>query len=498
MDVGAGIGKALINIKSMLTSDDRSHRRKEVGFQGGEKTLIRLLTSAATPSACGRKVIVFAVTMVCLFPMNSKAETLDARGAQFVRFKSFSQFTKSAGANPGEIVLTSPEIRSRIQWNELIASWNVEMPTNTYLRIEARAIYPDHATKFYTMGLWSADPSQHPRESVPNQKDSDADVLTDTLALNHSAERFQLRVTLGSHEPKKAAPYAREPFEDVRDGQSGAKAARTPDAGAQDGGSGSARSVWSAGVFSAAFPAPRRCSAFQFTGKASVYPHHKDTVKLKFLGVSLFNSKTTPAPLSPNRAAWGKTILVPERSQMAYENGKALCSPATVSMLLAYWSGKLKRPELDRSVPEISEGVYDPNWPGTGNWAFNMAYAGSFRGMRAYVTRLSDVSELEDWITRGIPVGLSVCYNRLRGKSREPSGHVVVCCGFTENGDAIINDPGTSQNVRKISPRANLIDAWSYSKNTVYLLYPTNAELPKDKLGHLDSSTAQQGNAVRN
>jgi Peptidase_C39 like family len=359
------------------------------------------------------RAISVAVATAGLVPMNSKSETLDARGAQFIPFKSFSRFTKSPGANPGEVVLTSPEIHSRIQWNELIASWNVEMPTNTYLKVEARAIYPDHATRFYTMGLWSADPAQHPRESVPNQKDTDADAFTDTLALNQPAERFQLRITLGGSARKKP--------------------------------------------------------------------------KLKFLGVSLLNSKASPAPPSTNRAAWGKTIPVPERSQIAYENGKALCSPTTVSMLLAYWSEKLKRPDLARGVPEISEGVFDPNWPGTGNWAFNMAYAGSFRGMRAYVTRMSDVFELEDWIARGIPVGLSVCHNRLRGKSREPSGHVVVCCGFAENGDAIINDPGTSQNVRKIFPRANLIDAWSYSKNTVYLVYPTNAKLPKDKLGHWDS-----------
>jgi hypothetical protein len=68
--------------------------------------------------------------------------------------------------------------------------------------------------------------------------------------------------------------------------------------------------------------------------------------------------------------------------------------------------------------------------------------------MRAYTTRLCDVAELEDWIARGIPVGLSVCYNRLRGKSREPSGHLVVCVGFTESGDVIVNDPGTREKVR--------------------------------------------------
>lgn len=217
----------------------------------------------------------------------------------------------------------------------------------------------------------------------------------------------------------------------------------------------------------------------------------KERPKLKFLSLSLLDTKTPPAPLPPNRAAWGRTIEVPERSQMAYENGGVLCSPTTVSMLLAHWSRELNRPSLDRDVPEVVKGVYDPNWEGTGNWAFNVAYAGSLPGMRAYVARLSDVAELENWIAQGIPVGLSLCYNRLRGKSREPSGHLVVCVGFTENGDAIINDPGTRKNVRKIFPRANLIDAWAYSKNAVYFIYPEKISVPRDRFGHWDSWTAR-------
>jgi len=214
--------------------------------------------------------------------------------------------------------------------------------------------------------------------------------------------------------------------------------------------------------------------------------------KLKFLSLSLLDSKAFPSPVPPNRTAWGKTLDVPERSQMAYENGGVLCSPTTVSMLLAHWSQELDQPGLDRDVPEVVKGVHDPKWVGTGNWAFNTAYAGSLPGMRAYTARLSDVAELEDWIAQGIPVGLSLCYNRLRGKSREPSGHLVVCAGFTENGDAIINDPGTRRNVRKIFPRGNLIDAWAYSKNAAYFIYPEKTSVPRDRFGHWDSWTAKR------
>jgi hypothetical protein len=138
------------------------------------------------------------------------------------------------------------------------------------------------------------------------------------------------------------------------------------------------------------------------------------------------------------------------------------------------------------------KGVYDRQWGGTGNWALNMAYAGSLPGLRAYVTRMSDLAQLEDWVAHGMPVGLSLCYNRLRGKSREPSGHLVVCVGFTKEGDPVINDPGTRRNVRKVFPRANLVDAWEYKNNTAYIILPENAAPPADRFGHWDSRTSRQ------
>ena len=125
---------------------------------------------------------------------------------------------------------------------------------------------------------------------------------------------------------------------------------------------------------------------------------------VKFLGLCFADTSWTPPTLPPNRAAWGKSIAVPERTQLDFQEGEqSWCSPTSTSMVLAWWAGQLPRPELERAVPEVAHEVRDPNWPGTGNWPFNTAYAGSFSGLRACVTRFSDVSELEDWIARGIP-----------------------------------------------------------------------------------------------
>lgn len=234
----------------------------------------------------------------------------------------------------------------------------------------------------------------------------------------------------------------------------------------------------------------RPCGRVQV--RLTLGPGERGPAVLKFLGLSLKDSRAAPPALPPNRAAWGLTLPVPERSQMAYSNGLALCSPATVSMILGYWSRKLNRQDLDRDVPEIGRAVFDPGWPGTGNWPFNTAYAGAFPGLRAYVARLTDLAELEDWIARGLPVGLSVCLNRLRGRPGPPSGHLVVCVGFTPEGDLVINDPGVRANVRQAVPRANAAWAWAYSKNTAYLIYAETATLPEDRFGHWDSPLSRR------
>ncbi len=362
-------------------------------------------------------VILAFILLGCL-QIAAFAAPLDPRGNQFIGFTRFGAFEKSRGGRVTDLVLTSPQIIARLKADQLIASWNVRLPAGTWIEIELRAIYPDHATKFYKMGSWSENSTDHPRQSVLHQKDEDGNVLTDTLVLKEPCDRFQARITLGS--------------------------------------------------------------------ETRVQP------KLKLFSLCLTDSKAPLPPLPPNRLAWGRTIDVPERSQMAYPNGGELCSPTTVSMLMTHWARVLNRPELDHDVPDIVKEVFDPNWRGTGNWPFNTAYAGSYKGMIGYVTRMSDISEIEDWIANGIPIGLSVDYDRLRGRTSRPSGHLVVCVGFTDTGDPVINDPGTSKNVRKSFPRKNLIDAWAYSHNTVYLIYPERADVPHDRFGHWHSWTAHQ------
>ena len=179
----------------------------------------------------------------------------------------------------------------------------------------------------------------------------------------------------------------------------------------------------------------------------------------------------------------GKSLEVPEKSQIAHPGGAGWCSPTSVSMILGYWAAKLDRPDLAKDVPDVARGVFDESYNGTGNWPFNAAYAGAFPGMRACITRFDGFADLEAWLRTGFPVVISAPANLLNDNPKTSSaGHLVVVAGFTGDGDVVVNDPWArlekGQRVRRIYPRENVRKAWAKSGNTVYLIHPVGTELP--------------------
>jgi uncharacterized protein YvpB len=210
------------------------------------------------------------------------------------------------------------------------------------------------------------------------------------------------------------------------------------------------------------------------------------TVKLAAL--SFLNTRVALRETEPNRNTWGKTLPVPERSQLGHQGASGWCSPTCVSMVLAYWSQSLARPELDLPVPAVAREVYDRVYRGTGNWVFNTAFAGSFEGMSGVVTRVDSLRAVEDWVARGVPVALSVSFDLLNGKAADVNnGHLIIVVGFTQDGDVVVNDPWPDpkglKSVRKTFPRAQVIRAWQRSKQTVYVIAPTSL-----LVGHLEAA----------
>jgi hypothetical protein len=202
---------------------------------------------------------------------------------------------------------------------------------------------------------------------------------------------------------------------------------------------------------------------------------------LKRLSFTLSRSKE-PSVDAADRTLRERSLEVPIRSQADHPEGVTKwCSPACTAMLLSFWADQHGRPEWRRDIPEVARGVFDPGWGGTGNWSFNMAYAGAVPGLNAAVSRFRGLTDLEQWVAAGAPAAVSVSYAQLQGKatSEPDDGHLVVVRGFTETGDLRINDPGVRrERVQKVIPRADFARAWEYSDRTVYLVWPEGFRLP--------------------
>jgi hypothetical protein len=198
----------------------------------------------------------------------------------------------------------------------------------------------------------------------------------------------------------------------------------------------------------------------QLTGLAATFSSDEDVI--------------LPVPPPTTKAI---ELDVPMRSQMIYPNGgRVWCSPTSITMLLEYWSHQLGL-NLADSVPETAKAVWDVKYNGAGNWAFNMAFVGS-KGLQGFVSHLSSFVETESYLTRGVPMALSIGWKEgelIGAPIGHSGGHLVVLRGFTKEGDPIVNDPAypSDDSVRVIYKRAELERAWlGHSGGIVYIVQP--------------------------
>jgi hypothetical protein len=155
-------------------------------------------------------------------------------------------------------------------------------------------------------------------------------------------------------------------------------------------------------------------------------------------------------------------------------------------MVMAYWSGMLGDARLDRDVPTVAAGTYDPVYRGHGNWPFNTAFAAS-AGLQAFVSRAQSLRDVEPWLAAGVPVIASLGW--ANGDLPEApivstNGHLLVITGITHSGDVIVNDPAADprkgQSVLRVYNRASFESLWlAHSGGTVYLIYPPGWAVPQ-------------------
>ncbi|MDT0343754.1 peptidase C39 family protein [Streptomyces litchfieldiae] len=312
----------------------------------------------------------------------------------------------------------SPVHRAATPAGELIASWNADTPAGTWLRVEMLGTYTDGTdTPWYTLGVWAAGDEDIRRTSVDGQTDGKSTVWTDTFAIDDLAAgprlaSYRLRLTL-YRAPGGAAP-----------------------------------TVWRLGAMTSDVP-----DRFE-------------------------------VPASTPGVAAGIELPVPSYSQNVhigrypeYDNGgEAWCSPTSSQMIVESWGHRLTPEQLAWVNPEFDDPqvchaarfTYDYQYAGCGNWPFNAAYAATFPGLQAVVTRVADLGDAERLIAAGIPLITSQSFYEaeLDGAGYGTSGHLMTVVGFTEAGDVIANDPASSDNsaVRRVYPRRQFENIWLRTK----------------------------------
>jgi hypothetical protein len=173
--------------------------------------------------------------------------------------------------------------------------------------------------------------------------------------------------------------------------------------------------------------------------------------------------------------------------------GEAWCSATSTAMVLRYWgTGPTAAdlawvdPPVDAEVDHATRNVFDYTYDGAGNWPFNTAYAARY-GLEGFVTRLRSFTEAEELVRAGIPVIISVSFEKdqLDGAGYGTNGHLMVVVGFDRHGDVVVNDPAShliadDAQVRTTYRRDQLENAWvPHSGGTVYVIRPRHHRLPQ-------------------
>jgi hypothetical protein len=332
----------------------------------------------------------------------------------------------------------SPEVRPGHAFTDLVPSWNARTPDGSWIEVEARTSEDGlHWSRWWVLGRWAeTDTAIHPT-TVRGQDDGTARVHVEELvaADDRCWQAYQLRVTLLRPADSDARPTL---------------------------------SLLSAVVSGALAADPAAGS-----------------------------------PGRPGGTGRGCEVAVPAYSQQLHRGeypqwasgGESWCSPTSIAMVLGTW-GLGPTPEeyawvepgyRDRFVDHAVRFTFDHAYHGAGNWSFNTAYAALY-GTEAYVTRLRDLGEAEEYVAAGIPLVASVAFeeHELPTAGYRTSGHLLVLVGFDEHGDVIVNDPAShtipsNDEVRTVYPRAAFEKAWMRSRGLVYVIHPPSVPLPDDR-----------------
>jgi hypothetical protein len=326
-------------------------------------------------------------------------------------------------------VWTSPEVSPGFSFDELVASWNVVTPPGTWVEVAVQVVADSgDRSGWLVLARWSSDPA-FTSTSVAGQDDPVAVAADDTI-LGRDGRRFTaFTLRLSLHGPTGILPRA--------------------------------------SLLGAMVSADAR------------------------------DSEPAPGQAGPGTVVGG----VPAYSQQLHRGrypqwdggGQSWCSAASTAMIADFWGVGPTLAETawvdyatpDPQVPFTVREVYDESFGGSGNWAFNTAFAGA-RGLVAYVTRLRSFAEAARFVEAGIPLVLAVSHQEgeLTGAGYDTNGHLLVLIGFEASGAPVVHDPASHRiasdaEVRTTYDLGELDRAWARSGRIVYVIRPPEVEPPE-------------------
>lgn len=180
-----------------------------------------------------------------------------------------------------------------------------------------------------------------------------------------------------------------------------------------------------------------------------------------------------PRPRSFPPDSWKRRLDVPFLSQRDAdpEIAHRLCSPTSLAMVLAYRG-------VETTPEEVAERVYDPLHDIYGNWPRAIQTAFEY-GVPGYLQRFDDWHEVRRMIAFGQPLIISIkaAEGELEGAPYEQTdGHLLVLCGFDEDGDVLVNDPAaeTAEGGQLTYSLDDLSRVWLMNGGLAYVLLPTS------------------------
>jgi hypothetical protein len=309
---------------------------------------------------------------------------------------------------------------------EAIPTWQADTPRGSWIELQLRARFGERWSNFYRVAVWDSAPSRSRRSrrtSFSAQQDADGQLATDTLLLTAPADGLQARVLLCA-----------EPGADMPE---------------------------------------LEALALCLTSDHRLASTDQDSAAGDDRGPSL----TMPLLLS--------LYCYPD-------GGAGWCSPTSLAMTLAYCHARAADPRLEPfttapCVPGLAVPlIFDPEWGGTGNWAFNTALAASL-GLTSYVTRLHSLEQLARWTAAGVPVPISIRWEpgELDGAAGRSAGHITVVTGVAGDRVLMAEPAGRDQAGVAITYRADQLYAcWQRaSRGAVYIIHPPGWPRPEPGQG---------------